>query len=212
MPKLPTPVTIHISARKLCRRQQRPSLTHVRRRLSDGFVLWLHRGQLKKTVRTVKGERATRALERSQPMGKAMPREVERIMLKARMHLDMLIKGAVPDADEETHDYLCHVVGIAQIRVCDIGLTNRMTGGIETANDLLVTLNAAAQGLLRARQRHEKAKRWGLDGPAIKPLREALDIYETIMEASSAMQMEQAQTVRLDKLKKQQAERAGAAA
>jgi hypothetical protein len=206
MPKLQPLVTNRVPARMLCR-SQRPtnfgSMPCARRRMADDFVLWLHRGHLKKAVRIVKGERATRALERSQPMGEAMPREVERIMLKARMHLDMLVRGAVPSGDEETHDYLCHVIGISQIRVCDIGVANRTHGGIQSANELMATLNAAAQGLARARQRYEKMGCWGLDDPAIEPLREALDIYETVLGASSAMQMEQAQTARLAKLQAQ---------
>lgn len=215
MPKLPSPVISRIPARKLCRHQSPlsfGSLLCARRRMADDFVLWLHRGHLKKAVRIVKGERATRALERSQSMGEALPREVEQIMLKAHAHLDMLSRGAVPADDEETHDYLCHVVGIAQIRVADIGLANRRSGGIDTANGLLLTLNAAAQGLLRARQRHAKTGKWGLDGPAIEPLREALDIYETVLSASSAQQMEHAQGARLRALQMQQAERVGVAA
>lgn len=63
--------------------------------------------------------------------------------------------------------------------------------------------DAAAQGLLRARERHDRTGRWGLDGPAIEPLRESMDIYETVLGASSVMQMEQAQTVRLASLKAQ---------
>ena len=208
MPKLPSRVISRIPARKLCRQQQPVSFSSLlcaRRRMADNFVLWLHRGHLKKAVRIVKGERATRALERSQQMGKALPREVTRIMLKAHTHLDMLERGLVPTGDEETHDYLCRVVGISQIRVCDIGVANKDSGGIASANELLLTLNAAAQGLMRARERHAKADKWGLDGPALEPLRGALDIYETVLNASSAQQMEEAQGVRLRYLQMEQA-------
>lgn len=208
MPNLSTLVTSRIPARKLCRHQQPVSLAHVRQKFQP---FMLRRGLVQLGAqRRLRGTVA--ALVARQPMGEALPREVERIMLKARTHLDMLVRGLVPASDEETHDYLCHIVGVSQIRVMDIGLANRRTGGIESANELLTTLNAAAQGLLRARQRHAKTGRWGLDGPALEPLRDAIDIYETVLSASSAQQMEHAQGARLRALQMQQAERAGVAA
>lgn len=152
------------------------------------------------------------ALVSRQPMGQAFPREVEQTMLKAHTHLGMLVRGAVPADDEETHDYLCHVVGISKIRVMDIGLANKAQGGIAAANDLLLTLNAAAQGLLRARERHAKTGAWGLDGPAIEALRESLDIYEEVLRASSATQMEHAQGARLRALQAQLVKLEGVAA
>lgn len=147
------------------------------------------------------------AIVARQPMGEALPREVERIMLKAHSHLDMLVRGLVPTGDEETHDYLCHVIGVSQIRVVDIGLANKATGGVAIANKLLLTLNAAAQGLLRSRERHAKTGRWGLDGPALEALRGGLEIYEEVLRASSAQQMEHAQGARLRALQMQQAKR-----
>lgn len=199
-------VTSRIPARKLCCSQQRVSffgLVCARRRMSDDAVLWLHRGYLKKAMRIVKSEMATKALQRSRPMSEALPREVEQIMLKARLHFDMLMRGAVPDSDEETHDYLCHVIGVAQIRVCDIGLANGKAG-IDRANDLLTTLNAAARAMLRARERHQNTGKWRLDGLALDPLRDSLAIYEEVLRASSPMQMKLAQTVRKDRLIEQQ--------
>lgn len=216
MPKLPPQViTSRIPARKLCRSQRRArfaGLVCVRRRMSDAFVLWLHRGHLKRAVRIVRGQFATQALGNRRPMGESDPARVRDIMLKAGMHLDMLVRGTVPASDVETHDYLCHIVGISQIRVMDIGLANRESGGVSTANELLLILNAAAQGLLRARERHGKTGRWGLDGPAIEALRGSLDIYEEVLSASSAMQMERAQGVRLRSLQRQQARREWVAA
>lgn len=190
-----------VTIRNICRTQQLPSLAHIRQKfqpfmLRRGLVQLGAQRRLRLPVSVI----ASR-----QPMGEARPQEVQRILLKAHSHLDMLERGLVPAGDEETHDYLCHVVGIAQIRVCDIGMANRRTGGIESANELLATLNAAAQGLMRARQRHAKTARWGLDGLAIEPLRASLEIYEQVLSASSAQQMEQAQGVRLRYLQMEQA-------
>ena len=199
MPKLPSQVTRKIPARKLCRQQQRPRLAHIKQRFQP-FMLRRGLVQLGAQKRL---QSPVAAIVARQPMGIALPREVTRIMLKAGMHLDMLVRGLVPAGDEETHDYLCHVVGVSQIRVMDVGLANKANGGIATANELLLTLNAAAQGLLRARERHGKTGAWGLDGPAIEALRGSLDIYEEVLRASSAMQMEHAQGARLRALQAQ---------
>lgn len=181
-----------VTIRQICRTQQLPSLAHIKQKFQP-FILRRGLVQLgaQRRVRSPMSVITSR-----QPMGEAKPGDVQRILLKAHSHLDMLERGLVPTGDEETHDYLCHVVGVSQIRVCDIGMANKAGGGIDAANELLTTLNAAAQGLMRARQRHAKTGRWGLDGPAIEPLRGALDIYETVLSASSAQQMEQAQGVR----------------
>lgn len=64
----------------------------------------------------------------------------------------------------------------------------------------------------RPRQRHAESGRWGLDGPAIEALRGAIEIYEEVLRASSAQQMEHAQGARLRALQRQQAQREGVAA
>lgn len=199
MPKLPPKVTIKVRSRKLCRQQQRPRLAHIKQRFQP-FMLRRGLVQLGAQKRL---QSPVAAIVARQPMGIALPREVTRIMLKAGMHLDMLVRGLVPAGDEETHDYLCHVVGVSQIRVMDVGLANKANGGIATANELLLTLNAAAQGLLRSRQRHAESGRWGLDGPALEALSGAIEIYEEVLRASSAQQMEYAQGARLRALQAQ---------
>lgn len=192
-----------VTIRQICRTQQLPSLAHIKQKFQP---FMLRRGLVQLgTQRRLRSPASVIASR--QPMGEAKPKEVQRILLKAHSHLDLLERGLVPAGDEETHDYLCHVVGISQIRVCDIGMANKASGGIDAANELLLTLNAAAQGLMRARERHAKGGKWGLDGPALEPLRGALDIYETVLSASSAQQMEEAQGVRLRYLQMEQAKR-----
>ena len=221
MPNLPQPINaggklplVICFAR---RNQQTPSLASIHRRVTDA-ALWvkcryqLGRKVLLQAQKQDKANKATVSLKRSRPMSESEPGLVRDIMLKVNMHFDMLMRGAVPDDDKETHDYLCHCVGISQIRIMDIGMANKSNGGIATANELMLTLNAAAQGLLRARQRHGKTGRWGLDGPALEALRGAIEIYEEVLRASSAMQMEHAQGARLHKLQRQQAELEGVAA
>lgn len=118
---------------------------------------------------------------------------VRHIMLKAHSHLDLMMRGQVPGRDTESHDYLTHCVGVAQIRAVDIGG--------DGANDVIQDLNEAAMALRRARDRWERIGKWGLDGPGLQALPVAVHHYEAILRASSPQQMEHAQTVRLDQLK-----------
>lgn len=115
------------------------------------------------------------------------------IMAKAHLHLEAMLTGNVTASDTETHDYLAHIVGIAQIRTLDIG------GPL--ANQVMADLNDAALALRRARDRWERLGKWGLDGPGRQALPVAIDHYDAILRASSPQQMENAQTVRLEQLK-----------
>lgn len=159
-----------------------------------------HAGLLRRADRIIRGIRADGVINRSRPMGEAEPDLVRNLMLKAHTHLEMLRMGSVPANDAATHDYLAHIVAISQIRVIQIGAAD--SNGVGQANELLAVLNAAARGLMRARQRHEKAGKWGLDGPALEPMRESLGIYEDILRASSPLQMEHAQSRRIDEIKR----------
>ncbi len=159
-----------------------------------------HAGLLRRADRIIRGIRAAGVINRSRPMGEAEPDLVRNLMLKAHTHLEMLCMGSVPANDAATHDYLAHIVAISQIRVIQIGAAD--SNGIGQANELLAVLNEAARGLMSARQRHEKAGRWGLDGPALEPMRESLGIYEDILRASSPLQMEHAQNLRVAEIKR----------
>lgn len=123
------------------------------------------------------------------------------VIINARLTLKMLTEGAVHPDDTDQHDMLAHVIGLAQIRTLDIGG--------DGAGAVLDTLNTAAQALLRMRERWERLRTWRLDGPGIVAMREAVDIYEAILRASSPQQMEKAQMVRLDQVKRLQAQEQG---
>lgn len=114
----------------------------------------------------------------------------------AQMALQKLINRAVESSDIEPHDLLAHCIGITQIRVLDMGG--------EDANGVMQRLNQAARALLRTRQRWDATNEWGLDGPAINDLRDAIDIYEVILRSSSPNLMEHAQNIRLDQVQRLQ--------
>lgn len=195
--QLPKIAACALPVRRMCRNQRIPDLSHIKQKFRPKMI----RIGLALLGQKRRQQSPLAAILSRQPMGEAMPHECRRIMLKAHSHIDMLARDRVPDDDEETHDYLAHCIGVAQIRVCDIGIADRHNGGIQSANELLDTLNAAAQGLLRARRRHTDIGRWGIDGPGLIAIRGAIEIYETVLYASSAQQMEHAQTTRLEQLK-----------
>lgn len=129
--------------------------------------------------------------------------EADAILANARLKLQKVLDRLVPSDDVDPHDLLAHVVGISQIRALDIGKRSDEEGR-QQASDVIATLNAAAKGLHRMRDRWEKTKVWGLDGPAINSMKEAMDIYELILRNSTPAQMEHAQSVRLEQLKRLQ--------
>lgn len=111
----------------------------------------------------------------------------------AQLALHRLINRNVAPTETEPHDLMAHCIGVTQIRVLDMGG--------EGANDAVTRLNQAAMGLQRARDRWERTSQWGLDGPAITDLRDALSIYEVILRGSSPQLMEDAQNRRLARVK-----------
>lgn len=114
---------------------------------------------------------------------------------KASMALFKMKNGLVDDDDTKVHDDIAHFVGVSQIRIRDIG-------GPEAA-EVINELNKAARAILRARERHARTGKWGLDGPAIGELDYALDVYTEVVQSSSPQQMEDAQGKRLDAAKKE---------
>lgn len=143
-----------------------------------------------------------RAIGKQKPFDdSANAHDADTIMANARLQLQRLLDRLVPAGDVEPHDLLAHVVGISQIRALDIG-KNSDAQGKQQASDTIQALNEASQGLHRMRARWESSQVWGLDGPAITALKEAMDIYETLLRNSTPQQMEDAQTVRLATLKR----------
>lgn len=51
--------------------------------------------------------------------------------------------------------------------------------------------------LRRARDRWQRTGKWGLDGPAMQEIRDAISVYEEVLLASSPMQMHEADGTRV---------------
>jgi hypothetical protein len=119
----------------------------------------------------------------------------EAAITRASTSLFKMKNGLVDDNNTDVHDDIAHFIGVSQIRIRDIG------GPV--AGEIIDELNKAARAILRARERHERTGKWGLDGPAIGELDYALAIYTEVVRSSSPQQMEDAQGKRLDAAKKE---------
>lgn len=122
----------------------------------------------------------------------------ESAMLRVRTAFDAIKNGAQGSTDHEhDHDALAHAIGVAMIRAVQIAGEDR------AANPMLPILDAASDAMRRLRELYERLGRWGLDGPALLEIPEALDVYETILQASSPQQMHHATTLRMQILERQ---------
>lgn len=112
------------------------------------------------------------------------------ICIKLQDSIAKITHGTEPTPSTSAHDMIAHCLGVAQIRVLDIGG--------DGADDLLTALHDGVYGLERCRSRWESTGKWGFDGPAMTALNKSAEIYEMILYGSSPYQMENAQMHRLD--------------
>lgn len=118
-------------------------------------------------------------------------------MLIVRQAFEALKSGTVPANDVQNFDKLSHAMGVACIRAAQIA-------GEDVANNIMLpTLITANSALMRCMERRRRLGSWGLDGPAITELTDAIEIFETIVQASSPAQMTNAVDYRNQMLKGQ---------
>lgn len=129
--------------------------------------------------------------------------DFDRIMTNIRLQMERITSGAVPKDDVEPHDLLTHMIGIAQIRLHDIGLAGTDSDNAQ-AGTAIDELNRATRAIKGMRERWQRTGKWGMDGPSIMLVRHAIDTYEEVLSVSTPRQMELAQTRRLAQLKKAQ--------
>ena len=124
----------------------------------------------------------------------------DKVMDDANQAFEKIANGQAGPSDTDCHDMLAHCIGMAQIRINDIG------GPL--AAEVIEDLNESAKALIRSRERWQHTCKWGFDGPALHSVRNAINTYEAILRSSSPLQMEHAQNVRLDQAKQLQKEAA----
>jgi hypothetical protein len=106
---------------------------------------------------------------------------------------DMLHHRVDPD-NRDTFNLLSHAVDVAHIRFMQIQP--------DEGNPAHAPLLAAKATLHQMAERRRRTGRWGLAGPDRAVLAEAIDLYETVLLASSPEQMHKAALFRLDALKR----------
>lgn len=104
-------------------------------------------------------------------------------MLQVEMALDGLLARTIASDDISTVDVIAQAIDVSKIRLLEI------TGN---KTDAMRTLHIASNAILRTRDRWHRTGQWGLDGPAIQELRDAIAIYREILMESSPMQMHMA--------------------
>jgi hypothetical protein len=113
------------------------------------------------------------------------------VLAEARMAYQGIKDGLFTPDQTDPYDMLAHVVGVAKIRVIQIG------GEDPEVNYVLPTIHLAEDALRRIRARWDKLQAWGMDGPAIVELADALDIYQEILTQSSPQLMADATSARI---------------
>jgi hypothetical protein len=106
---------------------------------------------------------------------------------------DMLHHRVKPE-DRETFNLLSHAVDVAHIRFMQIQPNED--------NPAHAPLLEAKAALHSVAERRRRTGRWGLAGPEREVLAAAIDLYETVLLASSPEQMHKAALFRLDAIKR----------
>lgn len=140
------------------------------------------------------------AIQRCQPYTSELPpgafvkegtqTAATKMMIKVEVAFGSLKNGQVkPDSPKE-YDALVNAFGEASFRAVEIA------GECIEENPLLAALVAGNNAMRRCLDRRRKLGVWGLDGPAIAELVDAIAAYETILQASSPEQMVRASKAR----------------
>jgi len=108
--------------------------------------------------------------------------------------------GTVAASDEEPFDLLAHAFGVSYIRAAQIA------GESVGTNEMLPPLIAGNKALRSLLARRRKWGKWELLPTEVDALDWAVEIYQTILHASSPAQMAAAVTLRLQALKGQMLE------
>jgi hypothetical protein len=93
------------------------------------------------------------------------------------------IKAGSATSDGRDFDILCHALGVAWLRAIAIA------GDDDFDNPMLPILQSANTAMERCRTRFRNLGRWGFDGPALDEVDVGVELYETILQASSPAQM-----------------------
>lgn len=114
-----------------------------------------------------------------------------------RTAFEALRTGATPPRNEEHFDLMAHALGVSCIRAGQIG------GPEPESNPMLPPLIAGNNALRQVLNRRRRWGKWQVLPAEVDTLSEAVDLYETILLASSPQQMAHAVDLRMKALKGQ---------
>jgi hypothetical protein len=103
--------------------------------------------------------------------------------------LEKLLTGEIPPDDTTNYDTLAHAVGVSIVR------THEMGGDKTTALDILGQAKIAMELVL---SRWKRLNKWGATRIEQIAIEDAIEVYETILRASSPRQMANATRKRMD--------------
>ena len=126
-----------------------------------------------------------------------------RALVLVKTALVALITGATPPGNEENFDLLAHAFGVSCIRA------GQIAGPEPEDNELLPPLIAGNNALRQVLARRRKWRKWEVLPAEAEVLAYAVEIYETILMASSPQQMATAVDLRMAVLKGQTMETVG---
>lgn len=101
-------------------------------------------------------------------------------LLPVRMALQGFIDRSLPPDDRTAFETLACMLGESKVRYSEIG---------GEGNPAIALLTKGDDALARAHDRWERTGQWGLDGPAIQELKDAVSLFEEVLLASSPNQM-----------------------
>lgn len=99
--------------------------------------------------------------------------------------------GEADPLDSLERDRLAHAIGVTKLRAMEIAGEDPFT------NHMLPIIHDAEQAVIRMDERYFKVKRWGFDGPALEAMAAMVELYETVLQASSPAQMAAAAEARM---------------
>lgn len=147
--------------------------------------------ELRRLAKRVERNTPSRSFDRLAPLNKlanAMPHEPGEKTeehIKTRAAFDRLRDGT---ADTDDFDHVAMTINMAKVRALEIDAT------------LADMLERGQDAMQRCKDRYFRMRRFGFDGPGLMEVTDAIDATESIIDASSPLQMRHARDVVADQL------------
>lgn len=133
------------------------------------------------------------------PMARATQGTADQAQIFVRESFYSIRDGKADGSDSLERDRLAHAIGVTKLRAIEIA------GDKPESNPMLAVIHAAELAVIRMDERWHRLGRWGFDGPALEAMKEMVELYETVLQASSPAQMSAAAATRMAIINAQEA-------